>query len=741
MKDSTKLLFSPSLLNHSSAVALNLPQECTADMDNLNLGLQPLNIQDDQEEVRSAQKAFYRKNFLTFTSTAEHRRTQQAAKSSKQTNSKKNIVPKLIFIGCIQGLFGLQQAYATTYYVSTSGSDNNTGTDLSTPVRTINKALSKAWSSGDIVYVMTGTYSEALSINQNSITLSAYPNNNPVIDGGTSLPNSDWGALIEVSGNYNKISGFEIKNSNINGARAGGRGIHLSGHHNTVSKMNVHHSWDVGILAEGDYSIVEDSKIWQSARSNSSSPGQGGWSTGLSAARNRTSAAIKPGINSYSTLRRNTVYNNWGEGLSCYEADHCTLEDNVVFDNWTNNLYVSDTTNSLVQRNMVYISSNPAIPSRNNVHTGITLADELSNIPRSTNNTIINNFVYNADFSAFSWTLVANSGLKNVTIANNTIVDGGLLTGSGGNVVNSSSQIRNNIIIGNHSSIPSNSGISFSNNNWTVTPPSAAASSSNVIADPQIARSGTTTSGTMTPAYFKISGSSPVINTAMALNNVSNDFFQVSRGSSPDIGGHEYQSSSTPTPAPTPTPTSDTTAPSAPANLGASASSATQVNLTWNASTDNVGVSGYKIYRNGTEIGNKAATGYSDTSAVAGTSYSYTVKAYDAAGNLSAASNTATVTTPAASSSLNVSSYYVDNITSYSATVHWTTNATSTAMIYYGTSPSNLNLSAGSNQYNGTSRYWTLWYLNRNTTYYYKIVATSGSATASSPVASFKTAN
>lgn len=731
MKNPTKLLFSLSPLTCSSAATLGLSQECTSNMNNLNLSLQPLNIQDDQEDVRSTQKAFDRKSFLSIPSTAPHRQT-------KQTDTKKNIIHKLIFIGCIQGLFGLQQAYATTYYVSTSGSDNNTGTDISTPVRTINKALNKAGASGDIVYVMTGTYSEAVTISQSGITLSAYPNNNPVIDGGTTLPNVDWGALIEVKGNNNKISGFEIKNSNINGARAGGRGIHLSGHHNTVSKVNVHHIWNVGILAAGDYSIVEDSKIWQAVRGNSNNTGQttSGWATGLSAARNTSSAAIKPGINSYSILRRNTVYNNWGEGLSCYEADHCTLEDNVVYDNWTNNLYVSDTTNSLVQRNMIYVSSNPAINFRSSDHTGITLADEVSSIPRSANNTIINNFIYNADFGAFYWTLVDNSGLKNVTIANNTIVDGGLLTGSGGKVVNSSSQIRNNIIVGNHSSIPSNSGISFSNNNWTVTPPSAASSSSNVVADPQLARSGTTTSGTLTPAYFKISSSSPLINVAMTLNNVPNDFFQVSRGSSPDIGGYEYQSSSTPTP----TPTSDTAAPSAPASLGATAGSATQVNLTWNASTDNVGVSGYKIYRNGTEIGTNATTSYTDSSAIAGTSYSYTAKAYDAAGNLSAASNTATVTTPVNSASLNVSSYYVSNITSYSAKINWTTNATSTGMIYYGTSPTNLNLSAGSTQYTGTSRYWTLWNLSRNTTYYYKIVATSGSTTASSPVASFKTA-
>ncbi|HEX9516353.1 MAG TPA: DNRLRE domain-containing protein [Streptosporangiaceae bacterium] len=92
--------------------------------------------------------------------------------------------------------------------------------------------------------------------------------------------------------------------------------------------------------------------------------------------------------------------------------------------------------------------------------------------------------------------------------------------------------------------------------------------------------------------------------------------------------------------------TSDTTPPTAPANLTAMASSPTQVNLTWSASSDDVGVTGYKVYRNGVFLASSATTSYSDTTAQAATTYSYTVYAYDAAGNISPASNTATVTTP-----------------------------------------------------------------------------------------------
>jgi hypothetical protein len=89
----------------------------------------------------------------------------------------------------------------------------------------------------------------------------------------------------------------------------------------------------------------------------------------------------------------------------------------------------------------------------------------------------------------------------------------------------------------------------------------------------------------------------------------------------------------------------DTQAPTAPANLTASAVSSSQINVSWTAATDNVGVSGYNIYRGGSKIASTSSTSYSDTGLTASTTYSYTVKAYDAAGNVSGASNTASATT------------------------------------------------------------------------------------------------
>ncbi|MBP6963901.1 MAG: GerMN domain-containing protein, partial [Armatimonadetes bacterium] len=80
----------------------------------------------------------------------------------------------------------------------------------------------------------------------------------------------------------------------------------------------------------------------------------------------------------------------------------------------------------------------------------------------------------------------------------------------------------------------------------------------------------------------------------------------------------------------------DTEPPTVPTNLQASAPNMTQVNLTWSASTDNVGVAGYKIYRNGTYLTSVTGTSYSNTGLSSNTPYSYAVSAYDGSGNESA---------------------------------------------------------------------------------------------------------
>ena len=103
----------------------------------------------------------------------------------------------------------------------------------------------------------------------------------------------------------------------------------------------------------------------------------------------------------------------------------------------------------------------------------------------------------------------------------------------------------------------------------------------------------------------------------------------------------------------TPPPVGDTTPPSVPGALTATASGSTQVNLAWGAATDNVGVTGYRVERcqgsgcaTFTQVFTLTGTTFSNTGLTAGTSYSYRVRATDAAGNLGGYSNVASAATP-----------------------------------------------------------------------------------------------
>ncbi|MFI9770184.1 cellulase family glycosylhydrolase [Streptomyces sp. NPDC052415] len=96
-----------------------------------------------------------------------------------------------------------------------------------------------------------------------------------------------------------------------------------------------------------------------------------------------------------------------------------------------------------------------------------------------------------------------------------------------------------------------------------------------------------------------------------------------------------------------PTDPEDTQAPTVPTGLASTAKTSTSVALSWTASTDNTRVTGYDVYRGTTKVNAAPVTGttYTDTGLSPSTAYSYTVRARDAAGNVSAASAALNVTT------------------------------------------------------------------------------------------------
>jgi hypothetical protein len=109
----------------------------------------------------------------------------------------------------------------------------------------------------------------------------------------------------------------------------------------------------------------------------------------------------------------------------------------------------------------------------------------------------------------------------------------------------------------------------------------------------------------------------------------------------------------------------DNEAPSAPSNLRTSAVLSYRVSIQWDAATDNIEVTGYRVYRDGSDIGTATGTAYSDNTVESSNSYTYTVSAYDSAGNESEQSDGIDASTPASSPETTV----MDHRTTDAATI------------------------------------------------------------------------
>jgi len=174
----------------------------------------------------------------------------------------------------------------------------------------------------------------------------------------------------------------------------------------------------------------------------------------------------------------------------------------------------------------------------------------------------------------------------------------------------------------------------------------------------------------------------------------------------------------------------DTTPPTAPTGLTATAISSSQINLAWTASTDNVGVTGYNVFRGGVKIGTAPGISFQDSGLSASTSYTYNVSAFDAAGNTSAQSAGASATTQAVSGGPVISGVSVGGITTSSATVTWTTDVAATSQVEYGTTTAYGNLTT-LNSSLVTSHTTLLVSLATNTLFHYRVHSKNSSGVES----------
>jgi chitodextrinase len=183
----------------------------------------------------------------------------------------------------------------------------------------------------------------------------------------------------------------------------------------------------------------------------------------------------------------------------------------------------------------------------------------------------------------------------------------------------------------------------------------------------------------------------------------------------------------------------DTTAPSVPAGLQVTGTTAASVSLAWTASKDNVGVTGYDVYRGATKVSTAVGTTYTDTGLAASTAYAYTVRARDAAGNVSAASNPVTGRTLAGGGDTTApsvpGSVHVTGTTASSVSLTWTASTDNVGVtgydVYRGTTKV---VTVSSTSYTDTG-------LAASTAYSYSVVArdAAGNSSAASAAAAATT--
>lgn len=181
--------------------------------------------------------------------------------------------------------------------------------------------------------------------------------------------------------------------------------------------------------------------------------------------------------------------------------------------------------------------------------------------------------------------------------------------------------------------------------------------------------------------------------------------------------------------------TSDTTAPSAPSSLTSTSVASTSVSLSWNASSDNVGVTGYKIYKGSSLAGtvSGSATSYTVTGLTASTAYTFTVKAVDAAGNESAASNSLSVTTaapPAADTTAPTApgGLHVMSTTASSIELMWTASTDNVGVTGYKVYNGSTLVATAS----GTATSYTVTGLAASTSYTFTVYAVDAAGNQSS---------
>jgi parallel beta-helix repeat protein len=488
------------------------------------------------------------------------------------------VVPFFLYFS-IPLFFNFSRVLAADYYVATNGSDSNNGKDINASFKTIQKAADTA-ASGDTVYVRGGTYNKCLQIDASGISFQPYNSEKPVIDGtNQSLLYSS--AVVQINGSRTLFSGFAVTNGEGDGIIVGTQRTNTSSV--TIENCDVSYNELDGIdVASSEDVVVQNCNIYENVQENDNprgKMGEGGWDSGLSFTSGKNNKAIG-----------NRVYLNNGEGILTWGTgdypgtNGLEIRNNTVYDNWGVNIYLDGVTNIVIDRNLLYVSSNPPGDAANDpgnrrfpicIHTG--KEDYASANPQNLSNvTITNNIALDCQVGFGFWYGAGGTGLKNFLVANNTFVvnaDYGWM-GIWANPGNHSGNVfKNNIIYqrGSDGMVNfANPGDTVFDNNcwfsssgnanftWGGTTYNYAEWRSTVKQDahsnPNLINPNFTVGTGILPENYKLSASSPCVNAGATIASVTHDFDGNPRpwpaGGAYDIGAYEYGSSGAVTPTP-----------------------------------------------------------------------------------------------------------------------------------------------------------------------------------------------
>jgi len=321
------------------------------------------------------------------------------------------------------------QMAANSYYVSVSGSDQNTCT-FAAPCKTFTKAMSFA-QFGDTIQLLPGTYSQRLLVSKDGLTILG---NDAVIDGG----NTGNDPCVKISGDNVVVDHITVKNCHSH-----------------------------GIIVFGQNDTVQNSTVTNSVLENYPPKSSNRWGSAFKAERGSGNV----------TFLQNTAIGNFGEGFGITMTVGATLSGNTSIDNYSVNFYTDNSSNVVMDGNLAACSGAALYNRDGKRPTGISLGEEsYSNWTTHPYNTLISNNVISGCGSGITYwgTGVSGGGLDTVTIRNNTIYSG---TDTAFSLAyeseNKNVVIANNIFYSSPSPwVPNKKGITFQDNFWMGSIPS-----------------------------------------------------------------------------------------------------------------------------------------------------------------------------------------------------------------------------------------------------------------------------